>query len=199
MQDIRVFGYVRVSTALQKEDRQIIAMQEFGVPDGQIYIDKQSGKDFQRPAYQELINKLVKDDLLVIQAIDRLGRNYFEIGEQWRIITKVKQSAIVVLDMPLLDTRQKDRDLTGTFVADLTLSILSYVAETERRFIHKRQAEGIAAAKAKGVKFGRPAYKPTAEFFSLYTAWEKNEISARSAARKLGIDHKTFAALIDRL
>ena len=199
MKDSRIFGYVRVSTILQKEDRQLIAMQEFGVPDDYIYIDKQSGKDFQRPAYQELINILEPNDVLVIQAIDRLGRDYQEIGEQWRIITKAKQAAIVVLDMPLLDTRQKDRDLTGTFVADLTLSILSYVAETERRFQRKRVAEGIAAAKAKGVKFGRPAYEPTAEFYALYKSWKRDEISARSAARKLGIDHKTFVALIDRI
>jgi len=192
VQDNRIFGYVRVSTFLQKEDRQIIAMQEFGVPECQIYTDKQSGKDFFRPAYQELISILEPNDVLVVQAIDRLGRDYQEIGEQWRIITKEKRVAIVVLDMPLLDTRVKDRDLTGTFVADLVLSILSYVAETERNFLHKRQAAGIAAAKARGVKFGRPAWEPSEMFYSLVPVWRKKDISAREAARRLEIDTKTF-------
>ncbi|MDR3240537.1 MAG: recombinase family protein [Clostridiales bacterium] len=196
MAEDRMFGYVRVSTLMQREDRQLIAMREFGVPEGQIYTDKQSGKDFQRPAYQKLIGRLESDDVLVIQSIDRLGRDYQEIGAQWRIITKEKGAAIVVLDMPLLDTRQKDRDLTGTFVADLVLSILSYVAETERRFLHKRQAEGIAAAKAKGVRFGRPAVEPTELFYTLAKEWEGGEISAREGARQLGIHHKTFLSLI---
>ena len=192
MQDSRIFGYARVSTVLQKEDRQLIAMQEFGVPANQIFTDKQSGKDFFRPAYQQLISLLKPSDILVIQAIDRLGRDYQEIGEQWRVITREKGAAIVVLDMPLLDTRQKERDLTGTFVADLVLSILSYVAETERRFLRKRQAEGIAAARVKGVKFGRPAWKPPELFYSLLPIWENKEISAREAARRLGVDTKTF-------
>ena len=192
MPNSRTYGYVRVSTFLQKEDRQIIAMQEFGIPESRIYTDKQSGKDFMRPAYQELIRLLEPNDVLVIQAIDRLGRDYQEIGEQWRIITKEKRVSIVVLDMPLLDTRQKDRDLTGTFVADLVLSILSYVAETERRFLHKRQAEGIAAAKARGVKFGRPAWEPSEMFYPLMQAWKKKDISAREAARQLEVDTKTF-------
>ena len=195
MQESRIFGYARVSTVLQKEDRQLIAMQEFGVPANRIFTDKQSGKDFFRPAYQQLVSLLKPSDILVIQAIDRLGRDYLEIGEQWRIITKEKGTAIVVLDMPLLDTRQKEHDLTGTFVADLVLSILSYVAETERRFLRKRQAEGIATAKAKGIKFGRPAWKPTEMFYTLLPIWKSKEISAREAARQLGIDTKTFLTL----
>ena len=192
MQESRIFGYCRVSTFLQKEDRQLIAMQEFGVPENQIYTDKQSGKDFFRPAYQKLISILEPNDILVIQAIDRLGRDYREIGEQWRIITKEKRAAIVVLNMPLLDTRQKDQDLTGTFVADLVLSILSYVAETERMYLRSRQADGIAAARARGVKFGRPAWIPAELFYSLLPKWEGKEISAREAARQLKIDTKTF-------
>jgi len=199
MQDSRIYGYCRVSTFLQKEDRQIIAMQEFGVPYDQIFTDKQSGKDFIRPAYQELISILRPEDTLVIQAIDRLGRDYQEIGEQWRIITKEKRAAIVVLDIPLLDTRQKDRDLTGTFMADLVLSILSYVAETERRFLRKRQAEGIAAAKARGVKFGRPGWEPTEMFYTLVPIWKKSDISAREAARRLKIDTKTFLTFARRI
>ena len=161
------YGYVRVSTKDQNEARQMIAMQEFGIDEKHIFLDKQSGKDFNRPQYQKLIRKLKKGDTLVIKSIDRLGRNYDEIIEQWRIITKEKEAAIVVLDMPLLDTRQ-GRDLTGTLIADIVLQLLSYVAQTEREFIKRRQAEGIAAAKAKGVKFGaRPMPKPESyQFFS---------------------------------
>ena len=169
------------------------------MPESQIYTDKQSGKDFIRPAYQELISILEPNDVLVVQAIDRLGRDYQEIREQWRIITKEKGAAVVVLDMPLLDTRQKDRDLTGTFVADLVLSILSYVAETERRFLRKRQAEGIAAAKAKGIKFGRPAWAPPELFYQLLPAWRENDISAREAARELNVDTKTFLAFARKI
>ena len=152
--DHQVYAYVRVSTKEQNEDRQLIAMREFGVPEKNILIEKQSGKDFDRPKYQRLLKKLKLGDTLVIKSIDRLGRNYDEILEQWRIITKKKEAAIVVLDMPLLDTRQ-GRDLTGTLIADIVLQLLSYVAQTEREFIKQRQAEGIAAAKARGVKFGR--------------------------------------------
>ena len=140
-----VYGYIRVSTKEQNEDRQYIAMKEFGVNDRNIFMDKQSGKDFNRPSYKRLSRLLKPGDVLVIKSIDRLGRNYEEIIEQWRMITKIRGAAIVVLDMPLLDTRQKDKDLTGTFIADLVLQILSYVAETEREFMRQRQAEGIAA------------------------------------------------------
>ena len=148
------YGYVRVSTKEQNEDRQIIAMREFGVADSCIVLDKQSGKDFERPGYQRLVRKLKAGDTLVIKSIDRLGRNYDEILDQWRLLTKEKQVAIVVLDMPLLDTRQ-GRDLTGVLIADIVLQLLSYVAQTEREYNRQRQAEGIAAAKARGVHFGR--------------------------------------------
>lgn len=186
-----VYGYVRVSTKEQNEARQMDAMRAFGVSDRNIYMDKLSGKDFNRPAYQKLIKKLKKDDTLVIMSIDRLGRNYHEILEQWRIITKEKEAAIVVIDMPLLDTR-KGRDLTGTLIADIVLQLLSYVAQTEREFIKKRQAEGIAAAKARGVKFGaKPMEKPE-NYEEVREAWKKGEISAREAGRRLGVAHKTF-------
>lgn len=150
-----MYGYIRVSTKDQHEDRQMIAMQEFGVSEKHIYMDKLSGKDFDRPQYKRLLRRLKGGDTLVVKSIDRLGRDYSEIQNQWRIITKEKKANIVVLDMPLLDTRQKGRDLTGTFIADLVLQILSYVAQVERENIKQRQAEGIAAAKAKGVRFGR--------------------------------------------
>jgi len=185
------YGYVRVSTKDQNEARQMIAMQEFGVDEKHILLDKQSGKDFNRPQYQKLIRRLKKNDTLVIKSIDRLGRNYDEIIEQWRIITKEKEAAIVVLDMPLLDTRQ-GRDLTGTLIADIVLQLLSYVAQTEREFIRKRQAEGIAAAKAKGVRFGaKPKERPLA-YQECCMQWRRGEISARAAARMLNITHPTF-------
>ena len=186
------YGYVRVSTREQNEDRQLVAMRDFGVSDCNIFLDKQSGKDFQRQSYQQLLKKLKPDDTLVIKSIDRLGRNYSEILEQWRVITKEKQSAIVVIDIPLLDTRQKERDLTGTFIADLVLSILSYVAQTEREFIRQRQAEGIEAAKARGVKFGRPSLERPASFSEVREAWLDGTISAREAGRQLGVSYKTF-------
>ncbi|MBR3928541.1 MAG: recombinase family protein [Clostridia bacterium] len=190
-----VYGYVRVSTKEQNEARQMDAMRAFGVSDRKIYMDKLSGKDFNRPAYQKLIKKLKKDDTLVIMSIDRLGRNYHEILEQWRVITKEKEAAIVVIDMPLLDTR-KGRDLTGTLIADIVLQLLSYVAQTEREFIKKRQAEGIAAAKARGVKFGaKPMEKPE-NYEEVREAWKKGEISAREAGRRLGVAHKTFLVWI---
>ena len=151
---MNTYGYIRVSTKEQNEDRQMIAMREFGVVDRHIILDKQSGKDFQRPGYCWLIQKLKAGDTLVIKSIDRLGRNYDEILEQWRLLTKEKQVSIVVLDMPLLDTR-KGRDLTGVLIADIVLQLLSYVAQTEREFNRQRQAEGIAAAKARGIRFGR--------------------------------------------
>ena len=188
----KVYGYIRVSTKEQNEDRQYIAMLEFGVKNRDIYMDKQSGKDFNRPAYKRVLRLLKPGDVLVVKSIDRLGRNYEEIIEQWRMITKIIGAAIVVLDMPLLDTRQKDKDLTGTFISDLVLQILSYVAQTEREFMRQRQAEGIAAARAKGVRFGRPPMPKPPAFEMFRREWVNNEISAREAARCLGIDHKTF-------
>ena len=185
------YGYARVSTKDQNEARQMIAMQEFGIDGKHIFLDKQSGKDFNRPQYQKLIRKLKKGDTLVIKSIDRLGRNYDEIIEQWRIITKEKEAAIVVLDMPLLDTRQ-GRDLTSTLIADIVLQLLSYVAQTEREFIKRRQAEGIAAAKAKGVKFGAKPLEKPACFEALHNDWLQGAITARAAARQLGITHTTF-------
>ena len=187
----RTYGYVRVSTRSQKEDRQLYAMREFGVPAEHIVVEKQSGKDFDRPGYKRLMQKLKPDDTLIIKSIDRLGRNYEEILEQWRFITKKRQAAIVVLDMPLLDTRQ-GRDLTGTLIADIVLQLLSYVAQTEREFIRQRQAEGIAAAKARGVTFGRRPMERPAEFATIRAEWESGHLSARKAAAKLGITHRTF-------
>lgn len=175
-----VYGYIRVSTREQNEARQKIALRSFPVPEENIYMDKMSGKDFERDAYQELVRKLERGDLLVIQSIDRLGRNYEEILDQWRILTRIRQVDIVVLDMPLLDTRKKGDDLTGTFVADLVLQILSYVAQSERENIRKRQAEGIAAAKARGVHFGNPG-KPVRRL--LRRRW-RNGGARRSDCRK---------------
>lgn len=186
-----MYGYIRVSTREQNEDRQRIALREFGVADGCVFMDKQSGKDFERPGYQKLIQKIKPEDTLVIKSIDRLGRNYEEILEQWRIITKEKQAAIVVIDMPLLDTRQ-GRDLTGTLIADIVLQLLSYVAQTERELIHQRQMEGIAAAKARGVRFGRRPMERPAGFDRTRAQWEKGLISARKAGEQLGISHQTF-------
>lgn len=185
------YGYVRVSTRDQNEQRQLIAMQGFGIAEDRIYIDKQSGKDFERKNYKKMLRKLKNGDTLIVKSIDRLGRNYDEILEQWRIITKEKQVAIVVLDMPLLDTRQS-RDLTGTLIADIVLQLLSYVAQTEREFIRQRQAEGIAAAKQNGVKFGRKPMERPDNFEVLKGRWLKGELSARAAAKHLGITHSTF-------
>ena len=185
------YGYVRVSSRDQNEERQIIAMHEFGVNDKQIFLDKQSGKDFERPQYKKLMRKIKTGDTLVIKSIDRLGRNYDEILVQWRTITKQKKVAIVVLDMPLLDTRQ-NRDLTGTLIADIVLQLLSYVAQTERDFIKQRQKEGIAAAKARGVQFGRTPMERPEDYDQIKTLWFQEKISAREAGRQLGITHKTF-------
>lgn len=194
----QTYGYVRVSTREQHEDRQLFAMRDFGVTEDNIFLDKQSGKDFNRQAYRKLMKKIKPGDTLVIKSIDRLGRDYGEILEQWRIITREKQAAVVVIDIPLLDTRQKGRDLTGTFIADLVLQILSYVAQTEREFIHQRQAEGIKAAKARGVRFGRPPLERPEIFQTLVEAWERNDISAREAGRRLGVSYKTFQAWAKR-
>ena len=173
-----VYGYVRVSTKEQNLDRQILALREFGIPENLIFQEKQSGKDCERPVYKRLVKKLKPGDTLVIKSIDRLGRNYDEILEQWRIITKEKRADIVVLDMPLLDTRQ-GRDLTGTLIADIVLQLLSYIAQTEREFIRQRQAEGIAAAKARGVRFGRkPKAKPV-NYNSVYLQRKKGSITTK--------------------
>ena len=190
--NVQLYGYVRVSTRDQNEDRQVIAMREFGVPDDGILVEKMSGKDFNRPIYQGLVKKIKPGDTLVIKSIDRLGRDYDEIIDQWRLLTKELDAAIVVIDMPLLDTRQKDRDLTTSFVADLVLQILSYVAETERAFNRQRQAEGIAAAKEKGVKFGNQPMERPPIFDELREQWQCDEISSREAGRLLGVSHTTF-------
>ena len=187
----RQWGYIRVSTREQNEARQVVALREFGVLDDHIFMDKQSGKDFNRPEYRALLEQLSPGDVLVVKSIDRLGRNYEEILTQWRIITKDKAAAIVVLDMPLLDTRN-NRDLTGTLIADIVLQLLSYVAETERSFIRQRQAEGIAAAKARGVQFGRkPLPRPEA-YHALKEAWLEQRISANEAAQRLHVGRNTF-------
>ena len=185
------YGYIRVSTKEQNEARQRIAMHEFGIPDRNIILDKQSGKDFERPGFRKLVKKMKPEDVLVIKSIDRLGRNYEDILEQWRYLTKERQVSIVVLDMPLLDTR-KDRDLTGALIADIVLQLLSYVAETERCLIHQRQAEGIEAAKKRGVQFGRKPKERPQEYNDIRKRWESGQISARKAAKLLDIDHHTF-------
>ena len=185
------YGYVRVSAKDQNIQRQMIAMQEAGLESTQIFIDKQSGKDFERPQYQRLLKKLRQDDVLVIKSIDRLGRNYDEILEQWRIITKEKEAAIVVLDMPLLDTR-KNRDLTGTLIADIVLQLLSYVAQTERDFIRQRQAEGIAAAKERGVQFGRRPKPIREDFSSVLEDFRAGQLTSRQAAASMGVSPSTF-------
>ena len=193
----QMYGYIRVSTREQNEDRQVIAMREFGVPDGNVVTDKQSGKDVARPGYRRLLRKLKPGDTLVLKSIDRLGRNYDEILEQWRLLTKEKRVEIVVLDMPLLDTRQ-GRDLMGTLIADIVLQLLSYVAQTEREFIRQRQAEGIAAAKARGVRFGRKPKKRPEEYERLREEWRAGRISARAAARQLGVAHRTFMKWVEQ-
>ena len=187
----KTWGYIRVSTREQNEARQVIALREFGVPDDHVFMDKQSGKDFQRPAYQALLAQLSPGDVLVVKSIDRLGRNYEEILDQWRMITKEKGAAIVVLDMPLLDTRNS-RDLTGTLIADIVLQLLSYVAETERQFIRQRQAEGIAAAKARGVQFGRKPLPQPDAYPAILQLWQEKRISANEAGQRLHIGRNTF-------
>ena len=185
------YGYVRVSTQEQNEARQLAAMQEFGVAEKNIIIEKLSGKDFNRPYYQRLVRGLQPGDVLVVKSIDRLGRNYDEILEQWSVITKKRKAAIVVLDMPLLDTRQ-GRDLTGTLIADIVLQLLSYVAQTERENIRQRQAEGIAEAKAKGVRFGPPCHTLPDSFEELRQAWRDRRMTLRAAAEACGIPKSTF-------
>ena len=186
-----VYGYIRVSSKDQKEDRQQIALKEVGVELQNIYVDKQSGKDFNRPQYKKMLRKLKKDDLLYIKSIDRLGRNYEEILQQWRILTKEKGVDIVVLDMPLLDTR-RGKDLMGTFLSDIVLQVLSFVAENERTNIKQRQAEGIAAAKAQGIKFGRPPLPLPDNFYEVHKAWRNKKITLKQAAEACNMPISTF-------
>ena len=187
---METYAYVRVSSKDQNAERQLIAVTEYGVESKNIYVDKQSGKDFKRPAYKKLLKKLKPTDVLVIKSIDRLGRNYTEIIEQWRFLTKEKQATIKVIDMPILN--QVNNDLTGQLIADIVLQLLSYVAQTEREFIKQRQAEGIVAAQKRGVKFGRPPLKRPERFYYLKEQWLKGEVSSRVAARELKIAHSTF-------
>ena len=187
-----VYGYARVSTKDQNLDRQLDALAQFPVEESLVFTDHMSGRDFNRPGYKKLCERLKPGDVVVVKSIDRLGRNYDEILEQWRTLTKRKSVDVVVIDMPLLDTRVVDKDVTGVFIADLVLQLLSYVAQKERESIRQRQAEGIAAAKERGVRFGRPEKEIPGRFFLLYDDWKKGEISGREAARQLGVTHQTF-------
>lgn len=187
----KVYGYIRVSSADQNEDRQLVALRSCKVPECNLFVDKQSGKDFERPEYRRMLRRLKRDDLLYVKSIDRLGRNYGEILEQWRLLTKEKGVDIVVLDMPLLDTRS-GKDLMGTFIADLVLQILSFVAQNERENIRQRQAEGIAAAKARGVPFGRPALPLPENFGEVVSSWRNKEIDFASALQQTGMRPATF-------
>ena len=188
---MKIYGYVRVSATDQNEDRQLLAMSEKEIPKSNIYIDKQSGKDFERPKYKRLVKKLKSGDLLYVLSIDRLGRNYEEIQKQWRILTKDIGIDICVIDMPLLDTRN-GKDLMGTFIADLVLQILSFVAQSERENIKKRQAEGIAAAKAKGVKFGRPEKEIPENFAKLVGKWEQKQLRFADMVKQCNMSEATF-------
>ena len=187
----KIYGYARVSTREQNEDRQIIALKEMGVPECNIYLDKLSGKNFERPQYKRLLRRLNSDSVLYIKSIDRLGRSYRDLSEQWRIITKEKGADVVVIDMPILDTR-REKNLLGTFISDLILALLSYVAETEYRTIHQRQAEGIAAARARGVKLGRPPRPLPENFHAVYQKWKVGKISTEEAARQVNMPTSTF-------
>ena len=191
MEDINIYGYMRVSSKEQNEDRQKIALTEMGVPENNIYMDKQSGKDFERTQYKRLLRKLNENSVLYIKSIDRLGRNYGELNEQWHIITKEKKADIVVIDMPLLDTR-REKNLLGTFISDVVLALLSYVAENERTNIKQRQAEGIAAAKARGVKFGRPPLPIPENFYQMHKDWRAGKITIDEAAKACNMCPKTF-------
>ena len=191
MEEINIYGYMRVSSKEQNEDRQKIALTEMGVPENNIYMDKQSGKDFERTQYKRLLRKLNENSVLYIKSIDRLGRNYGELNEQWRIITKEKKADIVVIDMPLLDTR-REKNLLGTFISDVVLALLSYVAENERTNIKQRQAEGIAAGKARGVKFGRPPLPIPQNFYQMHKDWRAGKITIEEAAKACNMCPKTF-------
>lgn len=186
-----IYGYIRVSSCDQKEDRQLIALKEVGIAEKNIYLDKQSGKDFNRPQYKKLLRKLKKDDLCYIKSIDRLGRNYEEILKQWRVLTQEKGIDIVVIDMPLLDTR-RGKDLMGTFLSDIVLQVLSFVAENEHTNIRQRQAEGIAAAKAKGMKFGRPPLPLPDNFYEVHKDWRAKKITLKQAANACNMPVGTF-------
>ena len=192
-----VYGYARVSTQLQNEDRQINALSNVGVPRKNLVIDKQSGKNFERPGYQRLLKKMHSGDTLVIQSIDRLGRNYDEMLDQWRFLTKKKQICIVVLDMPLLDTR-KEKDLTGVLISDIVLQLLSYVAQTERDFLRKRVKEGMAIAKANGIHCGRPEKPIPEEFTEIYSLWKTKKISSGKACEALKVSRNTFMKWVDK-
>ena len=187
----KVYGYIRVSTREQNEDRQLLALRQAGLSEKNLFVDKQSGKDFQRPQYRKMVRKLKKDDLLYVKSIDRLGRNYAEILEQWRFLTREKGIDIVVLDMPLLDTR-RGKDLMGTFLSDIVLQVLSFVAENERSNIRQRQAEGIAAARARGVRFGRPSAPLPENFPQICRQWNSGSISGTEAARMCGMPLSSF-------
>ncbi len=186
-----IYGYVRVSTREQNEDRQLAALTQYDIPEGNLYMDKLSGKDFKRPAYRKLMRRLKPDDVLIVKSIDRLGRNYKEIMEQWRIITKEKRADIRVIDTPLLDTTYC-KDLLGTFIADLVLAVMSYTAQMERENIRQRQAEGIAAAKARGVQFGRPQIELPEDFAQQYGLWRSGEITIPELAEYCGISRSTL-------
>ncbi|CAM3594628.1 recombinase family protein [Erysipelothrix anatis] len=186
------YGYIRVSTKDQNEERQIASLVDFGVKTKNLYIDKESGKNFNRTQYKKLLKKAKEGDLIVVKSIDRFGRNYADILEQWRVLTKERKIDVLVLDMPLLDTRIKERDLTGIFISDLVLQILSYVSEVERKNIRQRQKEGIELAKLRGVKFGREPKEIPDEFYDVYLEWKQEVISARAAGRKLNVNHSTF-------
>lgn len=191
MEGRKFYGYMRCSSREQNEDRQLIALKEMGVPEKQIYMDKQSGKDFNRPQYKRLLRKLDNNSVLFVKSIDRLGRNYADLNEQWRIITKEKGADIVVIDMPILDTR-RDKNLLGTFISDIVLALLSYVAENERINIKQRQAEGIAAAKARGVKFGRPPVPLPDNFYEVHKQWRDKKITLKQAAIACNLAASTF-------
>ena len=191
MENKKIIGYMRVGSREQNEDRQRVALLEMGVPENNIYVDKLSGKDFNRPQYKKMLRKLDKDTVLYVKSIDRLGRNYADLNEQWRIITKEKGADIVVIDMPLLDTR-REKNLLGTFISDIVLALLSYVAENERINIKQRQAEGIAVAKARGVKFGRPPRPIPDNFYDVYQQWKAKKITLKQAALLCNMPETTF-------
>lgn len=191
MEETKLYGYMRVSSREQNEDRQKIALLEMGVPEKNIFMDKLSGKDFARPQYKKLLRKLDDHSVLYVKSIDRLGRNYKDLNEQWRIITKERKADIVVIDMPILDTR-REKNLLGTFISDIVLALLSFVAENERTNIRQRQAEGIAAAKAKGVKFGRPPLPIPDNFYQVHKDWRAGKISMEEAGRRCNMSAKTF-------
>ena len=193
-----IYGYARVSTKEQNEDRQLIALLKLGVLEDNIFIDKQSGKDFDRKNYKRLLKKVCEGDVLIVKSIDRLGRNYTEIIEQWRKITQVKNADIIVLDMPLLDTT-KNKDLLGTFISDLVLQVLSFVAENERVNIRQRQAEGIAAAKAKGIKFGRPKVYNAEDYVEIYEMFKRKEITQKEAMKIMGVCEGTYYRIVNEI